>query len=277
MNNPDPAIAVIFACLLTAFGLFFVFFVIRSIFFGELFNPFQDAFKSLATRRNGSFISSGGAPRVYFTANNYNFVVKGRSAQGSRVLTVSSMWPRPTFRLRVFHDKWTPGIKSFIGMQDIEIGSPDFDRQFVIQSNQMDEMLAVLSVDVQQQITTAGGDISLTINGGKIELQSVKQSFTEKEVFELVNRFVSLHTGMLHAVFAVPAMEMKVTRLENATCMVCGEVIENQRVDCVGCNTPHHKDCWQYLGVCSTYACGQKQYSEVVEPMEHPERFRITE
>ena len=30
-------------------------------------------------------------------------------------------------------------------------------------------------------------------------------------------------------------------------------------VYCGGCQTPHHRECWEYFGGCSTYACGHKQ------------------
>ena len=42
-------------------------------------------------------------------------------------------------------------------------------------------------------------------------------------------------------------------------CQVCGEQIEKaQCVYCDNCATPHHLDCWNYVGHCSTFACGSK-------------------
>ncbi len=41
-------------------------------------------------------------------------------------------------------------------------------------------------------------------------------------------------------------------------CRVCGEGLgrEAPLVACRGCQTPHHRDCFEYLGQCSVYACG---------------------
>ena len=40
-------------------------------------------------------------------------------------------------------------------------------------------------------------------------------------------------------------------------CQVCGESLCNgEVVYCAMCNTPHHKDCWRFVGQCSTFACG---------------------
>lgn len=49
--------------------------------------------------------------------------------------------------------------------------------------------------------------------------------------------------------------------LEQVTCKVCGEEIQDQMVVCVRCKTPHHHDCWQYVGGCSVFGCRETNYS----------------
>ena len=45
-------------------------------------------------------------------------------------------------------------------------------------------------------------------------------------------------------------------------CQVCGEEIAEQLcVYCANCATAHHRDCWNYLGHCSTFACGSTRKS----------------
>jgi hypothetical protein len=43
-------------------------------------------------------------------------------------------------------------------------------------------------------------------------------------------------------------------------CQICGAALEGMLVRCARCSTPHHQDCWQYTGTCSTYGCGEKSY-----------------
>jgi ribosomal protein L40E len=38
-------------------------------------------------------------------------------------------------------------------------------------------------------------------------------------------------------------------------CGVCGQAIESDLVRCRKCRSPHHRDCWDYNGRCSTYGC----------------------
>lgn len=39
------------------------------------------------------------------------------------------------------------------------------------------------------------------------------------------------------------------------TCRVCGTGMSRRLVSCARCRTPHHAECWTYVGMCSTYGC----------------------
>lgn len=44
---------------------------------------------------------------------------------------------------------------------------------------------------------------------------------------------------------------------ENVICRVCGDALGSEAaLACRSCGTPHHKDCWEFTGVCSVYGCG---------------------
>jgi hypothetical protein len=46
---------------------------------------------------------------------------------------------------------------------------------------------------------------------------------------------------------------------EAPECRVCGVGIEGDHVVCVQCRTPFHRDCWNFVGGCSTYGCRSKK------------------
>ena len=48
--------------------------------------------------------------------------------------------------------------------------------------------------------------------------------------------------------------------IDEASCCVCCEQLREEVVFCVRCKTPHHHDCWEYSGGCSTYGCGGRMY-----------------
>ena len=53
--------------------------------------------------------------------------------------------------------------------------------------------------------------------------------------------------------------EPHVENVSNPVCQVCGMDCEQGNgniVACASCGAPHHSDCWEYTGMCSTYGCG---------------------
>jgi hypothetical protein len=46
--------------------------------------------------------------------------------------------------------------------------------------------------------------------------------------------------------------------IDDARCAVCRENLVHELVVCRRCNTPHHRECWEYGGGCSTYGCGSR-------------------
>lgn len=51
------------------------------------------------------------------------------------------------------------------------------------------------------------------------------------------------------------------TAAEIGKCLVCGDPIQpGNLVGCTKCDTPHHRDCFEYNGHCAVYACGSQTY-----------------
>ena len=41
-------------------------------------------------------------------------------------------------------------------------------------------------------------------------------------------------------------------------CPICTTVLREPLVRCGRCQSPHHQECWEYLGRCATYGCDPK-------------------
>ncbi|MEX2175066.1 MAG: RING finger protein [Pirellulaceae bacterium] len=48
--------------------------------------------------------------------------------------------------------------------------------------------------------------------------------------------------------------------IDDALCCVCCETLHSDIVFCARCKTPHHRECWEYSGGCSTYGCGGRMH-----------------
>jgi len=42
---------------------------------------------------------------------------------------------------------------------------------------------------------------------------------------------------------------------------VCGEKMESRVIFCAKCRTPHHEECWSYVGQCSTFGCREIRFT----------------
>lgn len=56
---------------------------------------------------------------------------------------------------------------------------------------------------------------------------------------------------------AVEVLEVSIR--DGGICPVCGAAMEGRVVRCAACRTPHHGDCWDYLGRCSTFGCAGRK------------------
>lgn len=92
----------------------------------------------------------------------------------------------------------------------------------------------------------------------------IRKAWTEPrgaDVEQFVEAACTLHDQLQVAVAAgiefVVGEEAQL--LDDAVCSVCCEKLDAEVVFCGRCQTPHHRDCWEYSGGCSTYGCGGRQ------------------
>ena len=207
-------------------------------------------------RYGGKFITRKQGGSIQFLANGTTFLVTTRRQGTKKYLRIKTRWPIPTFRMKVFPDTLDPKLKNFLGMQDIEIGSPKFDKAYVLQSNEPSELRRILQ-NVESQLLFLGA-FDLTITTSRCTFEKEIDGANSQD--EIVNVFVDAYFRMRDGTLQTDDIQMVVTEHDDSICMVCGEEIQNDSVQCRSCKTPHHQDCWEYLGMCSTYACGQKRY-----------------
>ncbi|MBP89022.1 MAG: hypothetical protein CMJ64_20295 [Planctomycetaceae bacterium] len=155
-------------------------------------------------------------------------------------------------------------------MADIEIGSAKFDDMYVITGNDVPAIKGFLNGEVQlaidqlRQFSERRG-VYVSVNGGRLIIK--KPGFIRD--YKTLSRFVALSLHVFdHATQASaegidfvdqPAGSSSV--IEDVVCQICGEDVKLDAVSCRSCRTPHHKDCWEYYGACSTFGCGQKRYT----------------
>jgi hypothetical protein len=176
-------------------------------------------------------------------------------------------FPDPTLRLEIYPQTVFHQVRKLLGMQDIEVGIRSFDDAFIIQGNSPFLIREYLSLEAQYALVALTGftffhNLHLNIGGSTLRVTKQGQLTSAQDLTQYVILFESLFNALLYT--RTVGIEFLPTTIPTARpdshCQVCGEGLQGNIVYCASCGTPHHLDCWQYVGHCSVYACGQQRY-----------------
>ena len=177
-------------------------------------------------------------------------------------------FPDQRLRCELYPQDAFAAIRRLMGMEDIEIGSPQFDAAFFISGNSRPAVRELLSADVQAAVFRLAGhhrqNVHVEFAGG---VMTVTRPMTLRTV-EQLTEFIMLSSQLFLAALAtrvdgitfVESAELPEPDQLESQCHICGEPLASDLVYCGSCRTPHHRECWEYFGSCATYACGHKQY-----------------
>jgi hypothetical protein len=181
--------------------------------------------------------------------------------------TVPEGWP---YRLEVFPQRRPEDGGS--SPNDIRIGDEDFDPRYVVKSN--DEKFAREFLDgaarqaLEDLRHLLGNDrILVSMNSSRLMVrkESVIAGADDLAVFaDLAGRLHDRIDLFWQRASGIEILDDPAAPADTAqpVCQICGsEIPPEVRVNCRRCGTPHHKDCWEFNGQCSTYACGEKRFA----------------
>ena len=173
----------------------------------------------------------------------------------------------PSTRCEVYPERMWQRLGKLIGMEDIQIGSAVFDDEYVIKGSDPAQIKELLNPAVQEQINRLrrflGNDnIYVSFNSNKLLVK--KLSYIRD--YAMLMRFTQLASALYDLSVSLPEGALTILKQsepseEEALCQICGDSITQQRVLCRRCKTPHHLDCWEYYGGCSTYGCKETRYT----------------
>lgn len=215
-------------------------------------------------------------PQIRLRFENYPALVKyTKVGKHGHHTHFTITWPDPGMRCEVYPQDILSGFRRLWGMEDIEIGSPQFDRQYFIAGNSRAQVREILSAEVQAIVMRLDGIGGADLFGKRgIQVKWTGGTLTVTKPMYLVGlddleRFVTLSAELFIASLntrttGITFVEEQVRIAEpddgESQCQVCGESLAVDLVYCSACKTPSHRECWEYFGGCSTYACGNKQY-----------------
>ncbi len=225
--------------------------------------------RGLADPPTVSFSHRGAAVRVGLAP-----VVAGQPHQIARTRVVARFAAGIPFRLELAPRARPAPPQAAKGTRLVKVDHPPFDREFVVQANDVEMARDFLSSEIRgtvaglHRMVHAGGML-VSINPERMLVQIDRNLGTSVESLAwAVGQAIVLHDGLVEGVARRMRQGVAIVDAHDAwdedhgptICKVCGEpILEGEVVVvCASCNTPHHRDCWEYVGACSIYGCNGK-------------------
>ncbi len=152
------------------------------------------------------------------------------------------------------------------GLLPVEFDWEDFRRRWRVVAEDGDAIRQVLTDGVRLAIELlcrqpVPSEMTISLSPGWLVVRKIWHSSRATDLEAFVERALALSDQLNLAVAA--GIEFvageKPQLLEDARCGVCGDRLASEIVVCKRCNTPHHRECWQYGGGCATYGCGGRE------------------
>jgi hypothetical protein len=178
------------------------------------------------------------------------------------------------FRLRLSPETGWARVRRFFGAQDLQTGDAAFDRTFMVQSNSESSARAVLTREVRAAMIALDGFTPVTLDLGPagIALRTgLTPGFQPDRLASFGGEALTLGRALLQALNPSVVIS-EVESLGVGICPVCSTPVDEDRCLCTRCRTPHHKDCWSYLGGCAVYACAGRPRRMRTLPRRNPDR-----
>ena len=150
--------------------------------------------------------------------------------------------------------------------QDLTLGAPDFEQYFVIRADDVGFARGVLSKPLRDRIyaiwsLSGGGLVRVDVYPHKLAVQK-EVSMPIVYYVPFVDKCLDLLKEVAEAVHEQEGVEWldAPKREEHTACPICGSPLEVARVTCLKCKMAHHRECWEWNGGCSMFACGESRF-----------------
>lgn len=232
----------------------------------------NEAFKHVARRFHGTLHPGGWfhAPCLWLLHGDAQArltISPLRGSGGERCLQFTIQQREVNSRCEIFYYQNRETLLPLRrGLLPVEFDWEDFRRRWQVLAEDGDASRHLLSDGVRLAIELLWrqpipGEMLISLSPGWLVIRKLWHSPRSVDLEAFVERACAL-SDQLNLV-AAAGIEFVVGEqpqlIEEARCGVCGDSLASEIVVCRRCNTPHHRECWQYGGGCATYACGGRE------------------
>ena len=168
-------------------------------------------------------------------------------------------------RLRVTPEGFTSWLRTVFGTGDLQVGNPDFDSAFWVESSDEKWARQVLGPRVQDGLLklrkghnsgfmSYSSDVTLDVGPSGVVLRVYRLLVDDPVSLEGFVQLAALILEEVRGGGVAAGVVFASVVTKGASCPVCGHPVEDGRT-CPACLAPHHEDCWKYSGGCAIFAC----------------------
>ena len=249
-----------------------------------------DAIRTMIAKRFGYGVSKpwllevvvSGSPRFRFRYRGIPCYLKMRSTgfykRKPAKISFTVDWPARTAAWMVSTDESDKGLWP---EQPIVLpGASVFHKQFFANGRDKEKVARLITPPVQhallQMLATnqrrqmgnrscKADYLNLRSSRGRLTFRMTSdtssRSLDPRDVEKFMRCCLHVYDLMvLGAVEGLTYLEDDLTVIEDVVCPICSGTIEGDFVSCSSCQSPHCLDCWQYNGLCATFACMETEF-----------------
>jgi hypothetical protein len=162
--------------------------------------------------------------------------------------------------LRILPDGPSRNFLEFLRERSCKVGDPLFDTHYRVQADPVGLIPRIFTpertgevVDTVRRLRACPG-FSLRLEPGWLEIR-VGECLTDVPVVLGMERTASEFVGYLMGAGHPGIQCGDVVERMAGLCPICTTVLAEPLVRCERCRSPHHKECFEYLGRCATFGC----------------------
>jgi len=216
----------------------------------------------LAFRLGGTFDpgSFGRGPAVRFTAHGRPAVLRwfGDESGSCTVVTVDLRGHSPGI-LQIRPVGREAPADPLHGAPAFRVGERRFDAQYRVRSRPETLASHVFSPERRARVVAAVarlyGRPRIDLSRDQLRLVVPAALEVEAELLLLARSAKDFAEFILESKPSAEILWLDGPLPRGGHCPVCGSELALELVYCRRCRTPHHEECWRYIGGCSTYAC----------------------
>jgi len=151
-----------------------------------------------------------------------------------------------------------------IGFADFQVGEARFDDRFEVWGRDEDYVRNKVGADLRELLYQMDRRWDLLVRMTPDQL-TVRAHIDPVDRFQ-VESLAGLAFQILDLLDLKSARDFVLTQVheklgEDTRCPVCGSPLSRGAVvRCAKCRSAHHVDCWQFNGLCATFACGSQKH-----------------